>query len=75
MRWGAPFLLAVLTALATGCGSQSSVEVAAPPLTLAVIGDTPYGPQQLAAFPRLIRSINDNASVDVVLHLGDIKTG
>ncbi len=47
----------------------------APATTLAVIGDTPYGPAQVAAFPDLVADINGDPGVDLVLHLGDIKTG
>ena len=43
--------------------------------TLAVIGDTPYGAAKLAQFPSLIALINSDPKVDVVVHLGDIKTG
>ncbi len=45
------------------------------PLTLAVIGDTPYGDAQVAAFPDLVADVNRDPKVDVVLHLGDIKSG
>jgi len=68
-----------LVVLLAGCGggtAEDVVEVApAPVLTLAVIGDTPYGGEQLAAFPDLVASVNAQQSVDLVLHLGDIKTG
>ena len=43
--------------------------------TLAVIGDTPYGAAKLAEFPSLIALINSDPKVDLVAHLGDIKTG
>ena len=43
--------------------------------TLAVIGDTPYGPQKRAEFPDLVALINGDPKVDVVVHLGDIKAG
>ena len=42
---------------------------------LAVIGDTPYGDEQVAQFPSLVDDINGDPKVDVVAHLGDIKTG
>ena len=45
------------------------------PYTLAVIGDMPYGPAKLAELPSLIASINGDAKVDLVAHLGDIKAG
>ncbi|MQA63696.1 MAG: hypothetical protein GEU86_19995 [Actinophytocola sp.] len=47
----------------------------AAPLTLAVIGDTPYGPEQVASFPQLIDDINRDPRVREVVHLGDIKNG
>lgn len=43
--------------------------------TLAVIGDTPYGPEKLAELPSLIELINSDSKVDLVAHLGDIKAG
>ena len=43
--------------------------------TLAVIGDTPYGPVKLAEFPSLIAKINGDPAVRMVAHLGDIKAG
>jgi hypothetical protein len=45
------------------------------PLTMAVIGDTPYGEAQLAAFPSLVADINADPKADLVLHVGDIKNG
>jgi hypothetical protein len=45
------------------------------PYTLAVIGDTPYGPIKLADFPALIAKINADPRVRLVAHLGDIKAG
>ena len=71
----------VLAAGLAGCGggSDDDIEVApAPPpapLTLAVIGDTPYGEEQEAAFPALVEAIDRSGDVDLVLHVGDIKTG
>ena len=44
-------------------------------LTVAVIGDTPYGDAQEAAFPSLSAAINADRRVERVLHLGDIKNG
>jgi len=44
-------------------------------LTLAVIGDVPYGADQAAAFPGWIAAINADPKVDLAVHLGDIKNG
>ncbi|MCW2796823.1 metallophosphoesterase [Nocardioides sp.] len=43
--------------------------------TFAVIGDVPYGADQIAAFPRWIQQINDDPAVQSVVHVGDIKNG
>jgi glycerophosphoryl diester phosphodiesterase len=43
--------------------------------TYAIIGDTPYGDEQEAAFPRLVADVNDDPDVARVVHLGDIKNG
>lgn len=64
--------------LAGGCGgSQESIEIApAPPvLTLAVIGDVPYGVHQVESFPVFVDAINAVSDIDVVVHLGDILGG
>ncbi len=45
------------------------------PFTFAVIGDIPYGTQQVADFPRRIEQINADPAVTLVDHLGDIKNG
>ena len=42
--------------------------------TFAVIGDVPYGREQVAAFPSWIDQINDG-SPELAFHLGDIKDG
>jgi hypothetical protein len=48
---------------------------AAASTTVAVIGDTPYGDAQIAAFPGDVQAINGDRGVRLVLHLGDIKNG
>jgi hypothetical protein len=40
-----------------------------------VIGDIPYGAEQLAQFPRVVDQINADPEVELVDHLGDIKSG
>jgi len=57
-------------------GNGDPVNAAAKnPVTLAVIGDTPYGDPQVATFPNLVADVNRDPKVRLVLHLGDIKTG
>jgi hypothetical protein len=43
--------------------------------TLAVVGDVPYGDPKVAAFPRFVDFINRDPRVELVAHLGDIKSG
>lgn len=45
------------------------------PYAFAVIGDIPYGPEELAVFPSKIAQINADPDVKAVDHLGDIKSG
>jgi hypothetical protein len=43
--------------------------------SFAVIGDIPYGDAQIAGFPRVVDQINADPAVQLVDHLGDIKSG
>lgn len=79
--------LAVLAAaalgagLATGPGPAHAVSGRAADApskagyTFAVIGDVPYGDDQIARFPGWIRQINADPAVRSVIHVGDIKNG
>lgn len=44
-------------------------------LTFALLGDTPYGDEQRAAFPALVDDIDRDRGVRFVLHAGDVKSG
>ncbi len=44
-------------------------------MSIAVIGDVPYGTAQEASFGGLIEAINADPKVRVALHVGDIKSG
>lgn len=66
---------ALLGALGAGAGNGTPVNRSANALTLAVIGDTPYGAGQIEAFPSFLAAIDADPKVDLVLHLGDIKNG
>jgi glycerophosphoryl diester phosphodiesterase len=44
-------------------------------VTVAVIGDTPYGAAQIPQFPNLVADINADPRVRTALHVGDIKNG
>jgi len=72
----AAVLAAVLGgALGAGAGNGTPVARSANALTVAVIGDTPYGAAQFGTFPQLLGAIDADPKVDLVLHLGDIKNG
>jgi hypothetical protein len=43
--------------------------------TFAVIGDVPYGAPAAAAFPSVVDRINADRDLELVAHLGDIKSG
>ena len=44
-------------------------------MTLAVIGDVPYGTDQEASFGNVVTAINNDPKVRDVVHVGDIKSG
>jgi hypothetical protein len=56
-------------------GSGNTSDSSAKPLTLAVIGDVPYGTAQEATFSSLIDAINVDPTVRIAVHVGDIKNG
>jgi hypothetical protein len=75
-------------ALAAGALAAGAVTTAAGPvgagstdtsssnrITIAVIGDVPYGTDQEASFGDLVGAINVDAKVRVVMHVGDTKNG
>ena len=72
----AALVVALVTALGAGAGNGTPINTgSANPLDLAVIGDLPYDAAQVAAFPSWVEDINGYPKVDLVVHLGDIKSG
>jgi hypothetical protein len=71
--------LATSAALAVAASTLATAATADPDprsrYTFAVIGDVPYGADQIAAFPGWIQQINQDPAVRSVVHLGDIKNG
>ncbi|HEY3549053.1 MAG TPA: metallophosphoesterase, partial [Propionicimonas sp.] len=74
--------LAATATLAVGAASASDRgghddghEGSGDAFAFAVIGDIPYGAAQIADFPRVIQQINADPAVQLVDHLGDIKSG
>ena len=72
---GAVVALATLVAPAQATTGNPVNPGSAERYTLAVVGDMPYGDAKVAAFPRFIDFVNRDPKVDLVVHLGDIKSG
>ena len=75
MRNRALSILLAAASLLAGCGGGSD-----PKITVAVIGDMPYGTSptdtsQFLANPAFINAINLDPDVSLVLHVGDIHSG
>jgi hypothetical protein len=73
---GLPAAAALTAALA--CAAPATATATKPPrptATYSIIGDTPYGAQQIASFPSDVAAINADPDVRLVVHLGDIKNG
>ena len=66
-----------LAGLSGPAGAGTSANRSAAPVTLAVIGDTPYGADQAdpTIFQGLLDDIASDPKVRTVLHVGDIKNG
>ncbi|MGZ0151311.1 metallophosphoesterase [Kribbella sp. WER1] len=72
----APAITACLALLGLAVGVPNAAADRGPdPYTFAVIGDIPYGPAQIARFPKVVDQINADKPVKLVTHLGDIKDG
>jgi hypothetical protein len=67
--------LAVTAAATTATATASAEPDSRSSYSFAVIGDVPYGADQIAAFPGWIKQINADPAVRSVVHLGDIKNG
>lgn len=65
----------LLAAAGAAVADQAGPAASANRIDLALIGDTPYGAEQLAAFPALVSAINSDPKVRLVAHVGDIKNG
>ncbi len=69
--------VALAGVLGMGCGSDDEGDPDRVPKgpAIAVIGDTPYGAEQVKRFRRDIAEINADRDVRLVIHLGDIQEG
>jgi len=53
----------------------AAIPSAARALTIGVVGDMPYSTQQFAAFQGFLNAMSADRSFQLVVHLGDIKSG
>jgi hypothetical protein len=79
-RWHRAALAAGLAAgaalpFALSAGSATAAAPAPKPFGFAVLGDIPYTPALLDAFPRIAAQVNADPAVQWVTHVGDIKSG
>jgi hypothetical protein len=58
-----------------GARSTDAANRSANPVTLAIVGDVPYGTSQESTFSDLIGAVNSDPKVRTVVHVGDIKSG
>ena len=68
-------LFLVLSSVASAALAGTPENRSANRLTIAVIGDVPYGTDQEATFGDLIGAVNDDPQVRIVVHVGDFKSG
>jgi len=66
---------AAIAPAAVSAGSGNTSDSSAKPLTIAVIGDVPYGTVQEETFSALVGAVNGDPKVRIVAHVGDIKSG
>jgi hypothetical protein len=74
-RLGVVISVLVAVGVAAPSVSVAADDRGANRVTLAVIGDVPYGEAQEASFGSLVDAINDDPKVRTVLHVGDTKNG
>ncbi len=75
-RWmTAACAAALAVALAGAAVTPAAAAERGDAFTFAVIGDIPYGDAQVARFPAVVDQINADPAVQLVDHLGDIKSG
>ncbi len=75
-RFRRALLVASVTLLlVAGVGSPATADRGSGGYTFAVIGDLPYGDPAAAAFPGVVDRINADRDLELIAHLGDIKSG
>ena len=73
--------LPALTALLLLAGASTAQAAPTVPhaddatVDIAVLGDTPYGPEQTAQFPALVQDVNAEDDWNWIFHAGDVKSG
>ena len=75
LRTSAAVALAGLVGMGCGSDDEGVPDRVLTGPAIAVIGDTPYGAEQVRNFRRDIAEINADRDVRLVIHLGDIQEG
>ncbi|MFK7994603.1 MAG: hypothetical protein AB8B87_10730 [Granulosicoccus sp.] len=70
-----PLIITIGACSDSSTDSASGFVRTADTVELAVIGDSPYQPEEVVEFPGLVASINADAFVSKTIHVGDIKAG
>jgi hypothetical protein len=65
----------VLASPASAAPKRPTIAAVAAPTYVGLLGDVPYGSSQRTKMPSLIKKINDDPQVSLVLHAGDTKSG
>jgi hypothetical protein len=65
----------VLPSSADAAGARITAAVAPAPTSIGLLGDVPYGSSQRSKMAALIRAINSDPQISLVLHAGDTKSG
>lgn len=71
----APAAIALAAAVAPFASAAPTPAEPGSGYSFAVIGDVPYGPAQVEAFPSWIEQIDADKQVRFTVHVGDIKNG
>lgn len=66
---------AIAQTVAAGADAGTSFDHSAERVTVAVVGDVPYGISQEVTYSSLIDAINNDPKVRLAVHVGDFKSG
>lgn len=71
----AAFVASLAPSLCLASPAALPIELSKKKVSFAILGDTPYGADQVVDLPNLVSAIDQDPDVSTVIHVGDIKTG